>query len=80
MGILMEDFANGRNVTALPEGLSEFTFDTKMLALLPDVWKLEDDFAWQKSSVRDLLSHVTGITGYDGAQLQFARISLLMQC
>lgn len=64
MGILMDDFANGRNVTALPVGLSEFTFDTKLQALLPDVWKLEDEFASQKANIRDLLSHVTGLTRY----------------
>ncbi|RDX45785.1 beta-lactamase/transpeptidase-like protein [Lentinus brumalis] len=62
MGILMDDFANGRNVTALPVGLSEFKFDTKLQALLPDVWKLEDEFASQKANIRDLLSHVTGLT------------------
>ncbi|KAI0713049.1 beta-lactamase/transpeptidase-like protein [Cerioporus squamosus] len=62
LGILMDDFANGRNVTALPDGVPEFTFDTKLQALLPDVWKLEDDFASQKANFRDLLSHVTGLT------------------
>ncbi|RDX40963.1 beta-lactamase/transpeptidase-like protein [Lentinus brumalis] len=62
LGILMDDFAHGRNVTALPHGVSEFTFDTKLEALLPNVWKLEDDFASQKSNFRDLLSHVTGLT------------------
>ncbi|TFK79700.1 beta-lactamase/transpeptidase-like protein [Polyporus arcularius HHB13444] len=62
LGILMDDFAHGRNATALPHGVSEFTFDTKLEAILPDVWKLEDDFASQKSNFRDLLSHVTGLT------------------
>ncbi|RPD58613.1 beta-lactamase/transpeptidase-like protein [Lentinus tigrinus ALCF2SS1-6] len=62
LGILMDDFANRRNVTALPPGLFEFTFDTKMQALLPDVWKLEDDFASQKANIADLLSHVSGLT------------------
>ena len=62
----MDDFANGRNVTALPRGLSEFNFDTKVQALFPgdDVWKLEDPWATQKANIRDLLSHVTGITRY----------------
>ena len=64
LGILMDYFANGRNVTALPPGLSGFTFDTKLQALFPDVWKLEDDFASQKANVRDLLSHVSGVTRY----------------
>ena len=60
----MDDFAHGRNVTALPSGLSQFTFGTKMQDLLPDVWKLEDDFASQKANLRDLLSHVSGLTRY----------------
>lgn len=62
----MDDFAGGRNVTSLPPGVTEFTYDTKMQLLFPGVerWKLEDEWASQKANIRDLLSHVTGITRY----------------
>lgn len=64
IGILIDDFAQGRNVTALPDGLNEFTFDTKLQALFPggDVWALEDEWATKKANIRDILSHVSGLT------------------
>ena len=40
MGILIDDFATGKNVTVLPAGVSEFNWETKVQALLPDDWKL----------------------------------------
>ena len=63
-GILMDDFAQGRNATPLPRGVSKFTYDTKIQSLFPgdDVWKLKDEWATKKANVRDLLSHVTGVT------------------
>ena len=62
MGILMDDFARGRNVTALPPGLSTFDWDTKVQALLPYDWLLEDEWSTKKANVRDILGHVSGMT------------------
>ncbi|RDX40970.1 beta-lactamase/transpeptidase-like protein [Lentinus brumalis] len=62
VGILMDDFAHGRNVTALPSAVSEFTWDTKVLDLLPGDWALDDVWATEKANVRDILTHVSGLT------------------
>ena len=72
----MDDFANARNATPLPHGLTELTFDTKVQALFPgdDVWKLMDPWATEKANLRDLFSHVTGGAGYAlNAKMQLAR-------
>lgn len=61
MGILMDDFAQGRNVTALPDGVDIFDWDTKIKELLPEEWVLMDKWMEQKANVRDALSHSTGI-------------------
>lgn len=63
-GILMDDFAQGRNATPLPHDVRKFTYETKIQSLFPgdDVWKLKDEWATKKANVRDLLSHVTGVT------------------
>jgi CubicO group peptidase (beta-lactamase class C family) len=60
----MDDFAHGRNVTPLPDGLATFTWDTKLKDLLPDDWKLMDAYASQHARIRDTLSHVSGLPGY----------------
>ena len=62
LGILMDDFANGRNVTTLPRGVTSFTWDTKVRALLPDDWELMDNWASERASLRDILGHVSGLT------------------
>lgn len=63
MGILMDDFAHGRNVTALPEGVRAFTWDTKIQDLFPDKadWALAGEWAGEKANVRDVLAHVSGL-------------------
>lgn len=64
MGILIEDFAQGRNVTPLPSGLSSFTWDTKVQDLFPgkeSEWQLMDHWANEKADIRDILSHVSGL-------------------
>ncbi|KAI0742294.1 beta-lactamase/transpeptidase-like protein [Daedaleopsis nitida] len=67
LAILMDDFANGRNATPLPDGVTEFTFDTKVQDLFPgdDVWKLMDAWATEKANLRDLLSHMSGIPSHE---------------
>ncbi|THH28090.1 hypothetical protein EUX98_g6096, partial [Antrodiella citrinella] len=64
IGILMDDFAHGRNVTPLPHGLTEFTYDTKVRALFPgndSDWLLPDTWASEKANIRDVLGHVSGL-------------------
>ncbi|KAJ6584394.1 beta-lactamase/transpeptidase-like protein [Mycena capillaripes] len=67
LGILMQDFAGGKNKSALPDGVIEFNWDTKMRDLLPDEWMTEDEWTTDKASLKDLLSHVTGLPGHDGS-------------
>jgi hypothetical protein len=60
-GLIMDDFANGRNVTPLPGDLQELTWTTKIADLLPGDWKLMDPWASEAVGVRDALSHVSGL-------------------
>ena len=60
LGLLIDDFANGRNVTALPPGLTELTWHSRLRDLLPE-WVLMDTWASEKANLRDILSHVSGI-------------------
>lgn len=66
LGIMMNDFEEGRNVTALPEGLTTFNWDTKVKDIMPPSsdWQLMDDWAHEKANIRDILSHVSGLTRY----------------
>jgi CubicO group peptidase (beta-lactamase class C family) len=61
LGLLMQDFAAGHNVTALPHGVTSFTWQTAVKDLLPDEWKLEDQWASEKANVHDIASHVSGL-------------------
>lgn len=61
MGLLIDDFAHGRNNTALPAGVRELAWNTKMKDLLPGDWALMDKWATEKASLRDALSHVSGL-------------------
>ena len=58
----MDDFAHGSNVTALPYALSSISWDTKVKALLPGDWKLDQEWATEKANIRDILGHLTGLT------------------
>ena len=60
LGLLIEDFATGSNVTALPSGLSELSWHTRLRDLLPD-WQLMDEWASERANLRDILSHVSGV-------------------
>ncbi|KAI0776633.1 beta-lactamase/transpeptidase-like protein [Trametes elegans] len=64
-GLLIDDFAHGRNTTPLPPGVTRLDWDTKILALLPDEWLLDDEWTTLKASVRDVLGHVSGLPRYD---------------
>ena len=61
VGILMDDYATGRNVTPLPAGLARFDWDTKVADILPGEWELADSWASQKANMRDILAHVSGM-------------------
>lgn len=60
MGLLIDDFEHGRNVTALPFGLTELTWRTRLKDLLPD-WQLMDEWASERATLHDILSHVSGV-------------------
>ncbi|KAG1877405.1 beta-lactamase/transpeptidase-like protein [Suillus subluteus] len=61
LGILMDDYEHGRNVTPLPPALSEFNWHTLVQDILPGEWKLMDDWASEKATIKDILSHVSGL-------------------
>jgi CubicO group peptidase (beta-lactamase class C family) len=61
LGLVMDDFAHGYNVTPLPHGLTNFTWDTKLKDLLPNDWQLMDAFASQNARIRDILAHMSGL-------------------
>ncbi|KAI0655708.1 beta-lactamase/transpeptidase-like protein [Cubamyces menziesii] len=67
LGLLIDDFAHGRNATPLPAGLSRFDWDTKIAALLPEEWQLDDRRSTLAANVRDVLGHVSGLPRHDGA-------------
>ena len=58
--LLIDDFAHGRNVTALPSCLTELTWHTRLRDLLPE-WELMDAWASERANLRDILSHVSGL-------------------
>ncbi|KAF9230287.1 beta-lactamase/transpeptidase-like protein [Melanogaster broomeanus] len=64
LGLLIDDFANGRNVTALPPVLTEITWHTRLKDLLPD-WQLMDEWATERANLHDILSHVSGLPRHD---------------
>ena len=61
LGIVIDDFAHGRNTTPLPGGLSSLTWKTKVADILPGDWRLMDPWASQKANLIDILSHVSGV-------------------
>jgi len=65
MGILMDDFQEGRNQTAFPAGVNSFTWNTKVRDLLPDEWEVQDPWANEKVDVLDILSHRSGLPRHD---------------
>ncbi|KIP11152.1 hypothetical protein PHLGIDRAFT_28072 [Phlebiopsis gigantea 11061_1 CR5-6] len=65
IGILMDDFAQGRNQTALPSTIHPFDWSTKIKDLFPDYWKLMDPWATDKATLRDILSHQSGLPRHD---------------
>lgn len=60
----MDDFDHGRNRTPLPHPLTTFSWETKLKDLLPDDWRPRDQFQYEKTNLRDILSHMSGLAGY----------------
>ena len=69
----MDDFARGRNATALPAGVAVFDWTTKIADLLPGDWELADEWATAKLNVRDVLTHVSGLTRWNCLSLCFVQ-------
>ncbi|EIW63119.1 beta-lactamase/transpeptidase-like protein [Trametes versicolor FP-101664 SS1] len=65
VGLLIDDFAQGRNVTPLPAGTARLDWDTKIAAILPDEWLLDDEWTTRAASIRDVLGHVSGMPRHD---------------
>ncbi|KAI8992781.1 beta-lactamase/transpeptidase-like protein [Trametes punicea] len=65
LGLLMDDFAHGRNATPLPHSVSQFDWDTKNAAVLPKEWLLDDQWSTRAASVRDILGHASGFPRHD---------------
>ncbi|KAI0640979.1 beta-lactamase/transpeptidase-like protein [Trametes meyenii] len=64
-GLLIDDFAHGRNITPLPPSVSRFDWDTKIASMLPDEWALDDEWTTRTANFRDAFGHVTGLPRYD---------------
>ncbi|KAH9063767.1 beta-lactamase/transpeptidase-like protein [Lactarius deliciosus] len=65
LGILIEEFAQGRNSTPLPIGLSTLSWQTKLVDILPGDWELSDPWASKKANLIDILTHVSGLARHD---------------
>ncbi|KAH9063769.1 beta-lactamase/transpeptidase-like protein [Lactarius deliciosus] len=65
LGILIEEFAQGRNTTPLPIGLSTLSWQTKLADILPGDWELSDPWASKKANLIDILTHVSGLASHD---------------
>ncbi|KAI9456693.1 beta-lactamase/transpeptidase-like protein [Lactarius psammicola] len=67
LGILIDEFAQGRNTTPLPTGLSTLNWQTKLADILPGDWELSDPWASKKANLIDILTHVSGMPRHDFA-------------
>ena len=65
ISILIDDYANGNNATALPPSLHKLDWDTKLAALLPNEWKLMDSWAERGAKLKDIFSHTSGLPRHD---------------
>lgn len=60
----MDDFDKGLNITPLPGSLNAFTYETRVGELLPGDWLPADKWQYERTTLRDILSHVSGLVGY----------------
>ena len=61
IGLLMDDFAQGRNVTPLPGSLTRFDWETKLHDLFPDEWGMADKWGETRINLRDAFGHTSGL-------------------
>lgn len=64
IGILIDDFQHGRNKVPLPRGVKRFDWYTKVKDILPYEWQLMDEDATEHATIRDVLSHQSGMPRY----------------
>ncbi|KZP01782.1 beta-lactamase/transpeptidase-like protein [Calocera viscosa TUFC12733] len=77
LGLVIDDYATGRNVTPLPSGLEKLEWTTRVKDVLPE-WALMDEYASEHAQLVDLLSHVTGMPRHDLAYSPGMDISALV--
>ncbi|GJE94200.1 beta-lactamase/transpeptidase-like protein [Phanerochaete sordida] len=65
VGILLDDFAQGKNRAPLPSGVQKLDWHTKLVDLLPNDWQLMDEWASRKATIRDILSHQSGLPRHE---------------
>ena len=61
MGIIINDFAHGRNTNSPPADLLTLSWKTKVADILPNGWKPMDSWASEKANLIDILTHLTGV-------------------
>ncbi|KAF8270680.1 beta-lactamase/transpeptidase-like protein [Lactarius quietus] len=71
LGILIEEFAQGRNTTLLPASLSTLSWQTKLADILPGDWELTDPWASKKANLIDILSHVSGMPSHNTVEQMY---------
>jgi CubicO group peptidase (beta-lactamase class C family) len=64
LGLLIDDFKHGRNVTALPLTVDELSWSSKLKDVIPE-WSVSDRDICEHLSLRDALSHVSGLPSHD---------------
>jgi CubicO group peptidase (beta-lactamase class C family) len=64
LGLLIDDFTHRRNATPLPPTLHQLSWSSKLKDVLPD-WSVPDRGIHQHLSLRDALSHVSGLPRHD---------------
>ncbi|KZT41008.1 beta-lactamase/transpeptidase-like protein [Sistotremastrum suecicum HHB10207 ss-3] len=70
IGILIDDFAQGRNKTSLPPNLNKLDWTTKVADLFPDDWLLQDKWATESATLIDILTHLSGLPRHDMSYLR----------
>ncbi|KAL5489890.1 hypothetical protein ACEPAI_4722 [Sanghuangporus weigelae] len=67
LGILIDDYAYGKNTTPLPDSLRRLDWDTKIKHVLPGEWQLQDEWTTEKVNFKDILSHTSGLPRHDAS-------------
>ncbi len=60
---LIHEYGWHLNSTPLPDGVEELSWNTKVKSLIPEEWVIQDEYASEKATLSDLLSHSVGLTG-----------------